>query len=608
MTVRSIIADVTERIERRSRTSRTAYLDGIERAREAIRATGPARHRLACSNLAHGFAACPTEDKRRLIGGEAINLGIVTSYNDILSAHRPYERYPALIRDEALRLGAVAEVAGGAPAMCDGVTQGRVGMEFSLFSRDIIAMSTGIALSHDMFDAALMLGICDKIVPGLVMGALAFGHLPTVFIPSGPMPSGLTNAEKNAVRQAHAAGKATEADLLEAEAKAYHSPGTCTFYGTANTNQMLMEIMGLMLPGSAFVAPDTPLRDALTRAAVAQAVAIAGVGENSLPIGRQLDARVFVNGIVGLCATGGSTNLTIHLIAMARSAGLAIDWDDFAALSAATPLLVRAYPNGKADVNGFRDAGSVPFLVRELRRAGLLHDDVLTILGSGLAPYERTPRLDATGALVFDETPEASADETVVRSVDAPFQTTGGLNLLTGNLGRAVIKSSAVAAEHQTVEAPARVFASQEAFLAAFKAGLDEDFVAVVRFQGPQANGMPELHKLTPALGLLQDRGRKVALVTDGRMSGASGKVPAAIHVTPEAARFGPIGRVRDGDIIRLDVATGRLDVLVPPEEWEARPQATADSSPGTDSSDRRLFAVLRRAVGTAEEGAAAVG
>ena len=607
MTVRSIIADVTERIERRSRVSRAAYLDSMERAREAIRAAGPARHRLPCSNLAHGFAACPTEDKQRLAGGEAINLGIVTTYNDMLSAHRPYERYPELIREEARRLGAVAEVAGGAPAMCDGITQGRSGMEFSLFSRDVIAMSTGIALSHDMFDATLMLGICDKIVPGLVMGALAFGHLPTVFIPSGPMPSGFSNAEKNAVRQAYAAGTATDADLLEAEAKSYHSPGTCTFYGTANTNQMLMEIMGLMLPGSAFVAPDTPLRDALTRAAVARAVAIAGMGDNSLPIGRLLDAHAFVNGIVGLCATGGSTNLTIHLIAMARAAGLVVDWDDFSALSAATPLLVRAYPNGKADVNGFRDAGGVPFLIRELRRAGLLHDDVLTILGTGLAPYERTPQLDASGTLVFAEMPATSADESVVRSIDAPFQATGGLNLLTGNLGRAVIKSSAVAAEHQAVEAPARVFASQEALLAAFKAGLDEDFVAVVRFQGPQANGMPELHKLTPALGLLQDRGRKVALVTDGRMSGASGKVPAAIHVTPEAARGGPIGRVRDGDVIRLDVATGRLEVLVPQEEWEIRRQAVAEPSPDAQSGDRRLFAVLRRAVGTAEEGATAL-
>lgn len=479
-------------------------------------------------------------------------------------------------------------------------------MEFSLFSRDVIAMSTGVALSHDMFDAVVMLGVCDKIVPGLVMGALAFGHLPALFIPSGPMPTGLGNAEKNAVRQAYAAGTATDADLLEAEAKSYHSPGTCTFFGTANTNQMLMEIMGLMLPGSAFVAPDTPLRDALTRAAVARAIAIAGTGENSLPIGRLLDTRSFVNGIVGLCATGGSTNLTIHLIAMARAAGLVVDWDDFATLSAATPLLVRAYPNGKADVNGFRDAGGVPFLVRELRRAGLLHDDVQTILGTDLASYERTPELDATGALVFAETPAASADETVVRAVDAPFQPTGGINLLTGNLGRAVIKSSAVAVEHQTVEAPARVFTSQEAFLAAFKAGLDEDFVAIVRFQGPQANGMPELHKLTPALGLLQDRGRKVALVTDGRMSGASGKVPAAIHVTPEAARGGPIGRVRDGDIVRLDVSAGSLDVLVPQEEWDSRRQAVAE--PGAESSDRRLFAVLRRAVGTAEEGATALG
>ena len=603
MTLHSAIAAVTDRIEQRSAASRRAYLDDIAATRQALVA-GPARHRLACSNLAHGFAACPADDKRRLLGAAALNLGIVTTYNDMLSAHRPYERYPELMRAEAARLGAVAEVAGGAPAMCDGVTQGRTGMELSLFSRDVIAMSTGVALAHDMFDATLMLGICDKIVPGLVIGALAFGHLPTVFVPSGPMPSGITNAEKNAVRQAYAAGKASDADLLAAEAGAYHAPGTCTFYGTANTNQMLLEIMGLMLPGSAFVAPDTPLRDALTRAAVERAVAIAGFGDTAQPIGPMLDARAFVNGIVGLCATGGSTNLTIHLIAMARAAGLSINWDDFAAVSAVVPLLVRAYPNGKADVNGFRDAGGVPFLVRELGRAGLLHDDVRTILGTGLAPYEQTPTLDAAGRLVFAATPAESADEAVVRPFARPFQATGGLNLLTGNIGRAVIKSSAVALEHQTVEAPARVFTSQEAFLAAFKAGLDEDFVAVVRFQGPRANGMPELHKLTPPLGLLQDRGRHVALVTDGRMSGASGKVPAAIHVTPEAAAGGAIARIRDGDRIRLDVATGRLDVLVPADEWAARPPVTADLAANGRGGGRNLFTALRRAVGSAEDGA----
>jgi phosphogluconate dehydratase len=607
MTVSSAIAAVTERIVDRSRTTRTAYLDDMEAAREAVRAAGPARRRLPCSNLAHGFAACPPDDKRRLSGEDVPNLGIVTTYNDMLSAHRPYERYPELIREEALRLGAVAEVAGGAPAMCDGITQGRVGMELSLFSRDVIAMSTGVALSHDMFDAALMLGICDKIVPGLVMGALAYGHLPTIFVPSGPMPSGLSNAEKNAVRQAYAAGKATDADLLDAEAKAYHAPGTCTFFGTANTNQMLMELMGLMLPGSAFVAPDTALRDALTRAAVKQALAISGTGADSRPIGRLLDEKVFVNGIVGLCATGGSTNLTIHLIAMAKAAGILINWDDFAALSAVVPLLVRAYPNGKADVNGFRDAGGVPFLVRELRGAGLLNDDVETVLGRGLAPYETTPELAADGNLVFAETPAESRDETVIRTVDKPFRPTGGIELLTGNLGRAVIKSSAVADEHLKVEAPARVFHSQEEFLAAFKAGLTGDFVAVVRFQGPSANGMPELHKLTPSLGLLQDRGCKVALVTDGRMSGASGKVPAAIHVTPEAAKGGPIARVRDGDMIRLDAVSGRLEVLVSAEEWDARVPVEADLSANGRGHGRNLFAALRRAVGTAEEGATVI-
>ncbi len=604
MSVRDAISAVTERIERRSRDARAAYLDEIA----AAAADRPARRRLPCSNLAHGFAACPSAEKDRLVAADAPNLAIVTTYNDMLSAHRPYERYPALIRDEAFRLGAVAEVAGGAPAMCDGVTQGRAGMELSLFSRDVIAQSTAIALSHDMFDASLMLGICDKIVPGLVMGALAFGHLPTVFVPSGPMGSGMTNAEKNAVRQAFAAGKATEADLLAAESKSYHSPGTCTFYGTANTNQMLMEIMGLMLPGSAFVAPDTPLRDALTRTAVARAIEIARPGAK-LPIGEMLDARVFVNGMVGLCATGGSTNLTIHLIAMARAAGLVVDWDDFAAISAVVPLLVRAYPNGQADVNGFRDAGGIPFLVRELLGAGFLHPDVKTVMGEGLAPYALTPKLDDAGGLVFAETTPTTRDPGVVRPAAEPFRPTGGLELVTGNLGRAIVKSSAVADAHLVVEAPAKVFHSQEELLAAFKAGAldDGDFVAVVRFQGPKAIGMPELHKLTPPLGVLQDKGRKVALVTDGRMSGASGKVPAAIHVSPEAADGGPIARVRDGDLVRLDVTKGTLEVLVPAAEFAARPLATADLSAHARGTGRGLFGIFRRAVGSAEEGASAI-
>ena len=604
MTLHARVGEITERIVRRSGDERRRWL---ERTRAAID-DRPSRARLGCANLAHGFAACGPTDKSRLKSLEAPNLGIVTAYNDMLSAHRPYERFPELIRDEARRLGAVAEVAGGVPAMCDGITQGEAGMELSLFSRDVIAMATAVALSHRMFDGALMLGICDKIVPGLVIGALAFAHLPMIFVPSGPMPTGISNGEKNRVRQLYAEGRASRDDLLEVEARSYHAPGTCTFYGTANTNQMLMEIMGLHLPGASFVPPDTPLRDALTRASVARLLAIGRKGEAFTPLCDVLDERAFVNGIVGLAATGGSTNLTLHLIAMARAAGIRLTWDDFADLSAVTPLLARAYPNGQADVNQFRDAGGVPFLVRELLAEGLLHADAKTVSGEGLAAQAAVPDLDPAGALRFVPPPALSADETVVRPIERPFQPTGGLELLTGNLGRAVIKSSAIASERRVVEAPARVFHSQEEVQSAFKAGsLTGDFVAVVRFQGPKANGMPELHKLTPPLGVLQDRGQKVALVTDGRMSGASGKVPAAIHLTPEAVDGGPIARLRDGDLVRLDCDTGRLDVLVDAAEWAGRTPVTADLSAAHVGVGRELFATFRRAVGSAEEGASSL-
>ncbi len=598
------VGEITERIRARSRDTRARYLERVAAQIEKR----PTRSKLGCANLAHGFAACGPEAKARLAAGETPNIGIVTAYNDMLSAHRPYERYPALIRAEAERLGATAQVAGGVPAMCDGVTQGEAGMELSLFSRDVIAMATGVALSHQMFDGALMLGICDKIVPGLVIGGLAFGHLPTIFVPSGPMPSGLSNGEKNRVRQLHAEGKATKAELLEAESKSYHSAGTCTFYGTANSNQMLMEFMGLHLPGASFVPPDTPLRDALTRAAVARVLEIGARGQSFMPLGHVLDERAFVDGIVGLMATGGSTNHTLHLVAMARAAGIALNWDDFADLSAVTPLLVRAYPNGAADVNALHEAGGVPFVIRELLGEGLLHADARTVWGTTLADQTLTPRLDADGSVVFEETRATSGDESVVRPIVRPFEAVGGLELLTGNLGRSVIKISAVAPERRIVEAPARVFDSQEAVQRAFKAGeLTGDFVAVVRFQGPRANGMPELHKLTPPLGVLQDRGQKVALVTDGRMSGASGKVPAAIHLSPEAADGGPIARIRDGDVVRLDATTGRLDVLVDPTEWSSRPAATADLSASGWGAGRELFANFRNTVGSAEEGASSL-
>jgi phosphogluconate dehydratase len=601
MTVNARVGEVTERIVQRSRATRTSYLDRLAAAAEKpVNRAG-----LPCANLAHGFAACAADDKARLSGETAPNLAIVTAYNDMLSAHQPYEGYPDLIRRAAQAVGGVAQVAGGTPAMCDGVTQGEPGMEISLFSRDVIALSTGIALSHNMFDAALYLGICDKIVPGLVMGALAFGHLPGIFVPAGPMPTGISNDEKSKTRQKYTAGEVGRPELLASESAAYHAPGTCTFYGTANSNQMLMELMGLHLPGATFVAPNTPLRDAFTAAAARRALEITRAGNAFTPIGEVLDERAFVNGIVGLNATGGSTNHTMHLVAMARMAGIVLTWDDFSDLSDVVPLIARVYPNGPSDVNQFRDAGGLQYVIRELIGAGLVHKDVKTVNGTGLDGYTRAPRLDAGGQLVYADAPTDAADANILHPVVSPFQPTGGLKLLTGNLGKAVSKVSAVKPERHIIEAPARVFDSQAAVQAAFKAGeLVGDFICVVRFQGPRANGMPELHKLTPTLGILQDRGQKVALVTDGRMSGASGKVPSAIHVTPEAAAGGAIAQVRDGDIVRLDCVAGTLEVLADAAEFAARLPASADLAANGFGSGRELFATFRRVVGPADEGA----
>jgi phosphogluconate dehydratase len=595
------VGEVTNRIVERSRHSRQAYLARLDSAV----AKGPARKRLGCANFAHGFAACGANDKEALREGTGANLAIVTAYNDMLSAHQPYARFPDLIKEAARAVGGSAQVAGGVPAMCDGVTQGEKGMELSLFSRDVIALSTAVALSHDMFDAAVYLGVCDKIVPGLLIGALSFGHLPAVFLPAGPMPSGLPNDEKSKVRQLYAEGKASRADLLTAEAEAYHAPGTCTFYGTANTNQMLMEIMGLHLPGSSFINPNTPLRDALTMRGVKRALEITALGNQFAPIGRVIDERAIVNGVVGLHATGGSTNLTIHLVAMAAAAGIALRWEDFADLAEVTPLLARIYPNGKADVNHFHAAGGMGLLIRELLDAGLLHGDAQTVWGA-LADYAVEPHLDAEGGVTFAPAVTQSGDRNVLREARDPFQPNGGLRVLEGPLGRAVIKTSAVSPDRHTIEAPARVFHNQEELHVAFRAGeLNRDFVAVLRFQGPKAIGMPELHKLMPPLGVLQDRGHRVALVTDGRLSGASGKVPSAIHVTPEAAAGGAIGKIRNGDVIRLDAPAGRLDVLVADDVWARRPHAEADLSSSHVGMARELFGVFRGAVSSADEGAA---
>ncbi len=591
------IERVTARIIEKSAPGRRRYLDLMDREAERF----PNRNALSCSNLAHGFAAA-LEDKGAIKSGRGANLAIVTAYNDMLSAHQPYGRYPEAMKLYAREVGATAQVAGGVPAMCDGVTQGQDGMELSLFSRDVIALSTAVAMSHAMFDGMAILGICDKIVPGQVIGALRFGYLPAVFVPSGPMPSGLANKEKQKVRQLYAEGKATRADLLESESASYHSPGTCTFYGTANSNQMMMELMGLHVPGSAFVPPNTPLRSALTRKAVHRLAEIGREGGDYRPMARVVDEKAIVNACVGLLATGGSTNHALHLPAMARAAGIMLDWQDLDELSAAVPLIARVYPNGAADVNHFHAAGGMGFVVRELLGAGLIHGDVLTVAEGGMAAYADEPALDGD-ALAWHPTPAASGDETILAPVAAPFQPDGGMRLVTGDLGRGTFKTSAVDPERYTIEAPCRVFDSQEGVQAAFKAGeLDRDVIVVVRFQGPRANGMPELHKLTPPLGVLQDKGFRVALVTDGRMSGASGKVPAAIHVTPEALGGGPLALVQDGDVIRLCGHDGSLEVLA---DLSTRKPATApDEAMGMG---RELFGMFRRFADGAEQGGSAM-
>lgn len=570
----------------------------------------PQRGVMGCTNLAHAFAAAPERDKIILHAERAPNLGIITAYNDMLSAHQPYETFPERLRAAARRVGATAQVAGATPAMCDGVTQGQPGMELSLFSRDVIAMSTAIALSHNVYDAGAYLGICDKIVPGLLMGALAFGHLPAVFVPAGPMTTGIPNKEKARTRQRHAEGKASREELLASESASYHGPGTCTFYGTANSNQMMMEIMGLHLPGAAFINPGTELRDHLTDAAAVRALQITASGNEYTPIGRVVDERAIVNAIVGLLATGGSTNHTMHIVAIARIAGIIVDWNDFDALGHAVPLLTHIYPSGEADVNQFHAAGGMSLVIRELLDADLLHEDVLTIAGHGLRHYTQEPCIDPDkdNVLAWREGPTASIDESIVSSVSKPFAEDGGLRLMHGNIGRAIVKTSAVKDEHRVVEAPARVFLSQDALKQAFEAGeLEHDLVAVLAYQGPRANGMPELHKLTPILGVLLDRGFKVALVTDGRMSGASGKVPAAIHVSPECSQGGALARVRDGDVIRVDTTTGELAALVDADEWDAREVIHPDLSRKTENMGRELFGAFREHVSTAETGAISV-
>ncbi|MBV9526760.1 phosphogluconate dehydratase [Sphingomonas sp.] len=593
------IAAVTDRVIARSRPTRAAYLDLIARERDH----GVHRPRLACGNLAHGFAAAG-EDKEAIKRGRAMNIGIVTAYNDMLSAHQPYGRYPEQMKLFAREIGVTAQVAGGVPAMCDGVTQGQAGMELSLFSRDTIALSTAVALSHGMFEAAALLGICDKIVPGLLIGALRFGHLPTILIPGGPMPSGLPNKEKVRVREAYAAGEASEADLLDSESASYHSAGTCTFYGTANSNQMMMEVMGLHVPGAAFVNPGTKLRQALTRAAVHRLAEIGWDGNGYRPLGRCIDEKAIVNAAVGLLATGGSTNHAIHLPAIARAAGIIFDWEDLDRLSAAVPMIASVYPSGAGDVNQFQAAGGMAYVIGELLAAGLLHRDLLTVWTSDLGAYAEEPVL-AGDDLAWSPVPEPR-DAAMLRPVAAPFLPDGGMRLVQGNLGRATFKTSAVARERWTIEAPARVFADQDDVLAAYKAGeLHRDVVVVVRFQGPRANGMPELHKLIPALGVLQGEGFKVALVTDGRMSGASGKVPAAIHVSPEALAGGPIARIRDGDIIRLCADDGMLHVRLEVDALEARPLAPLP--PQRIGTARELFAFMRDGASDAEAGGSAM-
>ena len=596
-----VIQAITQRLIERSRPTRAAYLAQMREAADQ----GPRRGSLPCANQAHGMAGCSRSDKQKLrLPGQA-SVAIVSAYNDVLSAHQPYHYFPAIIKGALDEVGSVGQFAGGVPAMCDGVTQGEAGMELSLASREVIAMSTAVALSHNLFDGALCLGICDKIVPGLLLGALRFGHLPVLFVPGGPMSSGLSNEKKAAVRQLYAEGKATREELLESEMKSYHSPGTCTFYGTANTNQVMLEVMGLQLPGSSFVTPYTPLRNELTAEAARQVTRLTRDNGNYLPLCAIVDEKCIVNAVVALLASGGSTNHSLHIPAIARAAGIQLDWQDMAELSAVVPTLARLYPNGSADVNHFHAAGGTPFLIATLLDAGLLHRDVNTVLGQGLEAYCQEPFLKSQNLeLDWRPAPAASLDENVLRPVARPFAAEGGLRLMEGNLGRGIMKISAVAPEHRVVEAPARVFADQAELAAAFQAGeLERDFVAVVRFQGPRANGMPELHKLTPFLGVLQDRGYRVALVTDGRMSGASGKVPAAIHLYPEAHEGGPLARVRDGDLIRVDGEQGRVEVRVDAADWQAREAVPAPPDPGVGSG-RELFAFVRAAFGPAEQGA----
>ncbi|MBD3584347.1 phosphogluconate dehydratase [Salinimonas sp. HHU 13199] len=594
------IAEITQRIIERSKPTRKAYLEKIEKARRQ----GPHRGELSCGNLAHGFAACGATEKSDLRSMTKANVAIISAYNDMLSAHQPYENYPSIIKDAVKEVGSVAQFAGGVPAMCDGVTQGNAGMDLSLMSRDVIAKSTAVALSHNMFDSAMMLGICDKIVPGLLLGSLAFGHLPTIFVPAGPMPSGLPNKEKARVRQQFAEGKVGREELLEAESQSYHSAGTCTFYGTANSNQLVVETMGLHLPGSSFVNPGTPLRDALTKAAAVQATRLTDLGDDYMPIGHIVDEKAIVNGLVALLATGGSTNHTMHLVAVARAAGVIITWDDFSEISNAVPLLTRIYPNGSADINHFVAAGGMAVLFKELLDNGLLHNDVNTICGRGLERYTQEPRLE-DGELVWRDGAGVSADKEVLSSVKAPFKPDGGLSVLEGNLGRAVIKTSALRSPHCHIKAPAVVFEDQFELDEAFRDGdLNKDCIVVVRFQGPSAIGMPELHRLTPPLGVLQDRGYQVALVTDGRMSGASGKVPAAIHVTPEAFNGGLLAKVQNGDMVELNTQTGELTLCVEQSELDAREPAKADLANHHEGMGRELFAGMRSVMTGAEEGA----
>jgi phosphogluconate dehydratase len=597
-----VITKVTQQIIDRSESTRQKYLERMRSTQKQ----NPPRKKLSCGNLAHAFAACSEQDKKDIASEKAPNLGITTSYNDMLSAHQPYKDYPDYIKAHAHKLGATAQIASGVPAMCDGVTQGQAGMELSLFSRDVIAMATTIGLSHNMFDANLFLGICDKIVPGMLMGALEFGHLPAVFVPSGPMSSGLPNKEKAAQRQKFAEGKIDTTEMLAVESASYHSPGTCTFYGTANSNQVLMELFGVQLPGSSFVQPGNPLRNALTEAAVGAALDCSYDSKSYRPLYDVLTEKSLVNAIAALLATGGSTNHALHLVAIARSAGIRLTWEDIDEISSVVPLLARIYPNGQADVNHFEAAGGLPMVVRELRRGRLLNEDVVSIVGTGLDQYEKSPQLDGSGNLHWVELPEISGDTSVIATLAKPFQADGGLKLLKGNLGKAVIKISAVDPKFRFIEAPAQVFGSQEQVKKAFEAGeLYKDVIVVVRFQGPAANGMPELHKMTPFLGICQDRGHKVALVTDGRMSGASGKVPAAIHLSPEALMGGLIGKIQDGDIVRLDTENGELELKVSVSELDSRTAAVQNAAP--ENLGRPLFSRFRQIVDAAEKGAATV-